>query len=349
MQFNNNIFIKGLSAALLMIIVVVLFSTDSFAQQPIVDVGENTGCNNTEILLPITVENFNDLSAITIFIKVDTASVDFIDVADVNEILDGGDFTGGINYQEQIISLTWFSVTPVDIDSGLLCNMRILLKGGNAGFDLQENCEFIHSDLSVIENVELKDGNALNFSSSEIDPVSQSIIEGGQVNINVLDIPEGVSGKWQIQQSEEWVDLNNEPPYSGVFSFQLSVDPVTLDLNESLFRCMLSNEACEDASKESMLEVTPNGITVKEESSNILSVYPNPIKSNVNCIFYKDFRNAEIKVINTSGNLVLIKHIGNVEEGQKVLLNTAKLNDGLYILQLCEQGRIITSLEIIKR
>jgi hypothetical protein len=227
--------------------------------------------------------------------------------------------------------------------------MRILLKGGDAVFDLQENCEFVRSDLSIIENVELTDGKVFNFSFSEIDPLSQSVIEGGQIDITVLDIPEGVSGRWQIQQSEEWVDLDDEPPYSGVFSFQLSVNPVTLDLNESLFRCMLSNEACEDASKESVLEVIPNGVAVMEGSSNILSIYPNPVRSNVNCIFNKELRNAELKVLNTFGNLVLKKHIGNVKEGQKVLLNTTELKGGLYILQLCEQNRIVTSLEIIKQ
>lgn len=348
MQFQKNIFIKGFVTNGLLLIVMLL-SINAIGQ-PSVKIGDMKGCNNTEILIPFSIENFEDVAALTLFIKVDTSNIDYVGIENVNDIFSEGDLIGGINYDSQLISLNWFSITAANIDSGLMCNMRVLLKNGNATFDFQENCEFVRSNLSIIENVEYANGTISNLSTFAIQPNSQTLIEGGLANIEMLDIPNGVSCAWQIMEGGDWLDLNDEVPFSGVSSFQLSIDPITLDLNESSFRCLLSIDVCSTASNESLLQVIPNGITeMNGFEQNVFTAYPNPTTNSLTCHFNMDVSLAEIKMISTKGKLVLYEQIGNVTKGQENMLNTTDLKPGNYILQLCENGKIITSLKIIKQ
>ncbi|WP_255362847.1 PKD-like domain-containing protein [Tenacibaculum sp. MAR_2009_124] len=69
----------------------------------------------------------------------------------------------------------------------------------------------------------------------------------------------GFSYQWQLKSSNasDWVNLNNDAVYTGVKSNSLKLKNVTIDLNNSLYRVVItnSNHSCPEISNEASLKV----------------------------------------------------------------------------------------------
>ncbi len=316
--------------------------------QTMVKIGNYTGCSNTEVLVPVEVEHFEDISAITIYIQCDTANFDYIDIVNVNDAFSSGDFMAGVNNKSQIV-LLWNTLPPAaNLDNGVLCNIHLLLKKETVNFNFQQNSEIVQSDFTIIENVEYVDGLLVSLNSYNIDPVSQTVVEESSASIKMQELPDSINCQWQIQNDDIWTDLEDLPPYTGVKTSQLSIESVSLQMNEKFFRCLLSNDFCVDGSSESQLLVTPNGVIEVNGQLNTVSVYPNPVNTLLNCHFNESVLNTELKMVNSKGVIIMSKQLGDMFSGDKLSLNISDFNAGQYILQLFSKGKRISDLKIIK-
>ena len=60
--------------------------------------------------------------------------------------------------------------------------------------------------------------------------------------------------QWQIKLGNEFINLNNSMLYSGVQSKTLTISNVTLAMDNSEYRCIISNETCHDTTKVAVLK-----------------------------------------------------------------------------------------------
>lgn len=334
----------------LMMVWVVLPS--NVFSQPVLKIDHYTGCHNTDVVIPVDLEHFEDVAAFTLYIGVNTADIEFVDVEDINEVFATGDFVAGINLETQTIVMNWASFTPVNLDSGLMCNLRISFKSDAADFDFLDNCEIVRSDLSIIENVEYIDGTLVALSSSFIpDPVSQTVLEGSPATIELFGITEGISSQWQKMENENWVDLSDIAPYSGVQTGKLFIQSVSTDLSGSLFRCLLTNDICSESSNESELFVTPDGVEEFDGQSKAapIQIYPNPVDEYLNCVFKTNVSSAALRFVNTDGLILSYQQLGDIVSGETIALRLNSVKTGMYVLQLFSNEKKIADMKVLKQ
>ncbi len=349
MQTFKNIYTD--SIRLLLALVTVLVITGSVVGQPSVRMHDITGCSNTEVLIPIEVVNMQNIAALTLFIKVDTNTVEYVGVEDVNEVFANGDFVGGENQDAQLITVNWFSLTPASIDSGLICNIRVVLKNSSCDLLFSNDCEFVNPDLTTVDNVEYVDGSIVALGSYVPDPLTQTVLEGSNVNISLTDVNESLSLRWQMFNDDSWIDLENDATYTGVETAELSIHSVPKELNESLFRCFISNGECSEGTSESELFVTPNAVINNRGNvlNSLLEVYPNPVDDCFNCMINTDVSQGKLILFESGGRIIKTILLSNVVSGDVELFDLTNVNSGIYTVKLVKQGKTTSVSKVIKK
>lgn len=349
MKIQSHIIIKF--TVLVTVIITMLVLPAIVISQPVVKIGEYAGCTNAEILIPIEVEEFEDISAITLFIGVDFANVEYIGVENINDVFSTGEFVGGANIGSQFISLNWASVTAADLEVGIMCNIRVKFKNESVNFNFLDNCEIARSNLTVVENVDYFDGTLVEFSSFTPDPLFQSANEGSLATIELHNLPYGVSCQWQGEIDGNWVNVISQPPFSGVQSSKLSIQSVTSDMNENFFRCMLSNDICSDGSQVSELAVISSSVVeLNGQSKNApMYIYPNPVGDYLNCVFNINMNSAELRLVDVNGVIKNYYKLEDVDSKNVLSLQLEKEKTGIYFLQLFNNGVIISEMKVLKQ
>ena len=318
------------------------------AGQHTVSIGNRAGCTLSEVLVPVDVSKFNDVSAFTFYINIDTEAVSLVEIENIHQSLSSGNLVSNVNLTEHSININWYAISPANISSGKLFDMRVLLKESPALFNFSENCEIALSDLSVVENVVYNNGSLIAFSTIPVDPPTNTVIMGGTTSFLLPLIP-GIDYQWQENIENEWINLIEDYHYSGVLTHELSILSAPMAFNNHLYRCMLSNEDCNEATAEALLHVTQVGIDEQEykDQKSLLLVYPNPAGDKITYIICIDIHHAELRLIDTNGHIVLLEQIANLNSGEPQTLNLGKLTPGIYMLQLLNQNRILDSVKII--
>ena len=345
LHIKTKVFIlTGLMMALLVLPAGVI-------SQPVVKIGNYAGCINKEILIPVEIRDFEDVGAITIYIGVDTDNIDYVGIENINDVFSSGDFVGGINHEGQFISFNWFSATPAYLESGIMCDIRILFKNEPVEFNFLDNCEIARSDLSVIDDVEYIDGSLVELSSLTPDPVTQTITEGSLATIELPGLSDGISCQWQENESGNWINIIDAPPYSGVQTSKLSIQSVSAEMNEGLYRCLLSNNDCSGGSVESELFVILSDVGELNGHNKIapMHVYPNPFDEHLSCIFNINVPSAELRLIDTNGVIKNYFKLGDVIAGKVLSLQIDNTKTGIYILQLFNNGKVINEMKVLRK
>jgi len=339
LQIITNIFI--LTVLVMGLVVLPLNSIG----QPVLKIGNYYGCSSIEVLIPVELENFEDISAFTIYVGVDTSNIEYIGFENINEVFSSGNFVGGVNLQNQYITFNWASLTPISIESGVMCNIRILLKNNSVDLSFLDICEVVRSDLSIIDNVDYYNGSVTSMNSIEPMPSYQSLIEDSQATIELVGLSSDISCHWQINSDNQWVDIDDAAPYSGVNTFSLFIQSVSIDMNNTLFRGMLSNDICSGGSVVSELVVTTSNLDEQIMVSPI-QVYPNPADEYLNCVFNKNIQNAELKLISLGGRILFKQNLRNIISGQLFSMNIENIESGHYILNLYDNGILISNIKV---
>jgi len=332
-----------------MLFTVLVFNTVAVSQ-PSVRMQQVVGCSNTEILIPIEIVNMQNIAALTLFIKVDTSIVEYVGVEDVNEAFSAGDFVGGENQQAQLLTVNWFSLSPATIDSGLICNIRVVLKGNSCDLLFEDDCEFVNPDLTTVDGVEYIDGSILALGSYVPDPLSQTVLEGSDINISLTANVDGLTLKWQSLANQNWVNLEEGSIFSGVQTSNLSIHSVTKEMNENLFRCLLSNDFCAEGSKVSELYVTPNSVSNNpgQNAVNPMEVFPNPVERTLNCKINSDINHGKVVLTSSEGKIIKVMQLSKIHAGDTRSLEMTNIKAGTYFVSLFNQQKMVSSIKVIR-
>jgi len=146
--------------------------------------------------------------------------------------------------------------------------------------------------------------------------------------------------QWQMDNGTGYMDLTNAGQFSGVDTDMLTVSNVTLGQNNTLFRCIVTeNSNCSDTTDVAVLTVEDN--TGIEELNQQISIYPNPTSTSFT-ITSKNSINSSFKLMDIQGKVVLTGKIESTEE----TVDISKLSKGQYNLVFEDES--ISPISIIK-
>ncbi|NQU31855.1 MAG: T9SS type A sorting domain-containing protein [Bacteroidetes bacterium] len=312
-------------------------------------IGNYSGCSNSEILIPVEIENFVDIAAFTIYIGVNSNNIELVGFENLHEGLSTGNFVGAENIHNGYITFNWASLTGMSVENGVLCDVRVLLKGNTEEFNFLESCEIARTNLSIIDDVKYSNGSLISLSSVTPDPITQSLVENSAANIELVGLSSEVTCNWQQNDGQGWFDLNENSPFEGVNSTKLIITEVSTSMNGNLYRGMLSNGYCSEGSSTSELFVITSGIGDYDqtEEESYINIYPNPAHEYLNCIFNQNIQDASLIMISLNGNVVKKNKIGSVITGQLFSLNLENITSGSYILSLFNNDQLLSNLKVI--
>lgn len=318
--------------------------------QPVVSISNHAGCANSEILVPVEVNNFADVAAFTFYIQADTSAIALISVENIHPALLEGNVVSNFNINGiPSININWYGMSSVTISSGKLFDLRLLLKGGTTAFSFTENCEIALSDLSVVQNVVYNDGSLTAFSALSPVPLTSTVIKDSTANF-VLPLFSGITYQWQENSGNIWTNLAENLTYKGVLTNELSLISVPMSFNNRSYRSLLTKQLRSENTLAATLMVNAVGIDEHGlEKKSLISVFPNPVGDRITYLLGVSISQATLRLIDTKGNIVLQSKITNIKSGTSQSLNLDKLAAGTYILQLIDDNKIIDSVKILRQ
>ncbi|MCF8229150.1 MAG: T9SS type A sorting domain-containing protein [Bacteroidales bacterium] len=317
------------------------------AAQISVTLGQDYTCSNEEALLPVSVQNFENIGAFTFYLSIDTSKVNAIEIQNVHEDLLMGDIASNLIKAEQKFIISWWSMQAVNLQDDRILDIRLVLNDENTEIAFLNECEVAYSDLSLVENVQYTDGDVKILDELSVAPEVNSVEEGTMVNFSLPDIP-GIQYQWQEKISDEWKDLEDSESFNGVHSKTLNIVSVPLDFDDRHYRCLLSSAYCSAFSGEATLEVSV-GIDQHHQAETLLEIYPNPVSDIVH-VHFNDTKidKCFLTLVNAQGILIneyrFLKNASTVET-----IDLSRIPAGLYALQLKSENRLIGITKLIKK
>ncbi len=204
-----------------------------------VDAGDFTGCPDT-FLIPITVAQFNSISALSLALNFDPTKMEFIGMENLHPNLNNGlSAANAINGQ---VLLTWASANETSLPNGegVLCDLQFLgLSGGTISLTWDQSTpgygEFTNSDTLIASLATA--GTALIYGVPTIGahPLSITRTAGENATFSVQASGTGLEYTWQ-QSTDGGINWQN----LGTLGHTLSLSQVSLSMSGNLYRCVVS-------------------------------------------------------------------------------------------------------------
>jgi hypothetical protein len=123
------------------IISLLIFFAGATLGQTTVSIPDTTATDGSEVLIPVKIGDLNNVGSVSLNIQFDTSVLTYLSIE--NNALVGGTFIPNLN--DNILSIGWFSTTPVDL-SGKIFDIRFTYSSGSS------NLAFVGSN-EVADNV----------------------------------------------------------------------------------------------------------------------------------------------------------------------------------------------------
>jgi len=343
---NKGLQIQAFNTPVFWLMLLLIFTAVSLKGQMTVSIGEQSQCENSVVLIPVDVSDFNDVAAFTFFIQIDTLAVEYVSIENPNVQLSGGsvvsNFVGTIS---QII-ISWSSMSSANISDGKLFDLKMNYHEDYAGLVFNNQCEIALSNLTIVENVNYQNGLLMPVIQIIGQPQSVSVTEGQQAQFNVtLESFAGIAFQWQKHDGLSWSDLEGELPFSGVNTNQLSIDNVPLSLNNFAFRCSLQYEDCSKMSDSASLTVSPlTVISNKSKNESLSYVSPNPCFGKLNYVIKDSEKELRIKIVNIAGETVF--EVSPRFFSGSILMDN--FDPGIYLFQVMSNNVIFETIKVLK-
>ncbi len=115
----------------------VIFATFAYGQGITMTIGSRTASVGDTITVPVSVTNFNNIGAVSLKIQFTSSVLTFLDVENQPAT---GNFTD--NASNGVLTVGWFSTTPLNLGNGKLLDMKFIYNGGTSNIDfVKSQCE----------------------------------------------------------------------------------------------------------------------------------------------------------------------------------------------------------------
>ncbi|MFZ9681036.1 MAG: cohesin domain-containing protein [Bacteroidia bacterium] len=217
-------------------------------------IGSVAGCTGDTVSIPVSVDQLNGVSAISMAITYDTTKLQCLGmVTDLHPSINTSGFLSncgtfiGLGRQFRV---AWFDLTPVNI-SGLMFRVKFLITGTPSstpstavGWDLVTpgNCEYADFNADVIPYTQFVGGSVGIQAAATItaQPISNlTVPRNTPVNVAV-SATNAQAYQWQRLVGSNWSNLANGGGLSGVNSATLSIASADQSYNNALFRVVIT-------------------------------------------------------------------------------------------------------------
>ena len=158
-------------------------------------------------------------------------------------------------------------------------------------------------------------------------PVNATTMAGNSASFSISDTGGAATYQWQENDGSGFVNLTNTPPYGGVNTKVLTINPATTSLNNNTYRCIRNAGTCVDTSNAAMLTVNPTGISVIYNVDEV-QVVPNPAKGIVTVTAPLEIK--KMQLTNALGQVVLVQEANAC----KATINLSDFAPGIYMLKI---------------
>lgn len=254
----------------------------------------------------------------------------------------------------QLVTVHWEDVNPVTITSGKLFDLIADYSSGIGILNFEEGSEIINSQLNTIDATYIN-GSILSLEHPEItqQPQDITVTEGDDALFKVTATnATGYQWKESVDSGYTWTDLSEGSPYYGVTSPQLTISPVSLEMNGYLYSCNVENEYCSVLSNPAMLSVDSlDYIGDIVLMPLFATVEPNPFRDNLNIAFDRKCTDLTINIYGIQGNL-MFSRVAYLIKSDRITIDLSGLPCGLFVLELTgkyQDSQFIETRKIIKR
>lgn len=224
--------------------------------QPIVSIGSPTACAGDQISVPINVNGFLNIGAVTLDIQFPASSISYLNFTNpalTGNLIVNSPSVGGVSQGRVLVS--WFSLSSSNIGSGVLMNL-IFQVPANATFtsvpitfnlSTPGQCELADGDGDVITNTVFNNGGINRLIGATISSQPNAVLSvpvGGNLTLPVVAIGTGLTYQWEVLSTgtTTWQSVSGSV-YSGGTTSSLIITGASAALNNYQYRLRI-NTGC---------------------------------------------------------------------------------------------------------
>ena len=216
------------------------------------------------------VVEYNSNGQISLYVNGSLNSLDPVDVQNCSssyQLWDDiilGQFNGNLSHFSVFdYSLTqqeiqdYMSCPPTGTESGLVGYWNFEEGSGTTALDLTSN----GNDGTIngaTYSTDVPVQNCCTPNPIATQPANQSVNIGDDANISFTDNLTSASYQWQMDSGTGFTNLSNAGQFSGSDSQSLTISSTTMNNNNTLYRCILTESSCQDTTDVVTLTVVNN-------------------------------------------------------------------------------------------
>ena len=197
------------------------------------------------IAIPVNVEDFKDVAAITLSLLFNNDILTFSGYSDANPALTAGMFY--VNTYQNKVFINWAGSTAIDIGDGALVKLLFTAIGGSSSFTWDEQtpgaCEYGDIEGNKLPSQFVNNTITINqIPIINLQPQNVSVIAGQSATFSISATGTTIVYQWQVSTDNgiTWSNVANGSGYSGATTTTLSQSSVTTAMNGLKFRCKVS-------------------------------------------------------------------------------------------------------------
>jgi hypothetical protein len=320
---------------------------------PTATLGTVVSCPESIVFEPLFGGDILDMIEFTFNISFDTSNLEFQGLENIHPLLENDPVSVTPIASPPGISIQWTGSEPVSIGSGKFFDLTFIYTSQDNLLVFAEGTEVINSLFNPI-NITLTNGHINQQVLPQITQHPQyiAVTEGDDAQFNVIAL--GTSSyQWQVSLDggNNWTSLTNTIPYYNTNTQELTIDPVSLDMDDNLYACVVGNEFCSITSNDAKLDVDSlTGVTEITAMNSGLTIHPNPFAGHIELSNIGSPEELTINIYSASGQLVYSSEPKGSSKGP-VRIDLPDLKAGLYLLSVTtkmENKTIIQTRKIIK-
>ena len=332
-----------------MLLLLCLLLAQVVYSQPAVSIGQQYHCEDTGVLVPVYASGFSNVGSLQLNLEFDTMVLHYHEVVNMHTQLNGGNFvahfsdTGAYPF----IAINWWSMNnPLTIQSGKLFDLKFHFYGGFSAVAFTTECEVALADLNIVDDAVFNNGS-INTLLITGQPQNLTANQNEQAVFSVYH--NGATAfQWQVDAGNGWNNLTEDNTYSGVYSDELVISNVQLQLDNNLYRCLAVAGECIRESDEALLKVSALGLDNRLAKAG-MEVFPNPFNEKISFIIKQPVNNLKIELVNLLGQTVYFNEIIGPVPGNVYEFQTGEMKRGIYFLRIVQDDIALNTVRLLKQ
>jgi hypothetical protein len=317
--------------------------------QPEASFGDSYFCENTSVHMPMFVNNFNEISSLTLIIHYGRESLEFIDVMNPHPDLSNGNFMWESiqNNDHSYVVITWLSAAePLSVGNASLFDLHFNYSEGVALIEFSDECEI---------SVDLVPQNEAVFNNGTVAPLQMISQPADQfVGVNepatfLISLNGESNFQWQENAGEGWMNISDNSLFAGTATNQLMIAHVTQSMDNHQYRCLASKNECIIYSDAATLTVSSTNVGDRLSNRHPLIVFPNPFKDEFSYSTTSIADRYDIQLINLRGEVVFHAHRLKPNRSDIETVNLSGQQPGIYFLKVHHGENMKSCIKLLKQ